>query len=191
MSGWQSSRSFPGDKPPMVVRYPRFRARLRDAAPFRARSTSHTVAVRDGCTNIPLAAPQGSGRREPFSKAAFRAMACFGSSTWIRRTDPYRRLRYWMAWKMRGRRACRQAGLIMAPYHDSGAHIFPERDQRLSRERKPRGQAPRLNDHTAPRSPRSSRAARSRRFMGSCPGGSSISANGFSRRFASSSPSRR
>jgi hypothetical protein len=27
---------------------------------------------------------QGSGRREPFSKAAFQAMACFGSSTWIR-----------------------------------------------------------------------------------------------------------
>ena len=29
---------------------------MRDAARFRARSTSHTVAVRDGCTNIPLAA---------------------------------------------------------------------------------------------------------------------------------------
>ena len=27
---------------------------------------------------------QGSGRREPFSKAAFQAMACYGSSTWIR-----------------------------------------------------------------------------------------------------------
>src|ERR1700722_17185301 len=38
----------------------------------------------DGCTNIPLAAGKGSGRREPFSKAAFQAMACFGSSTWIR-----------------------------------------------------------------------------------------------------------
>ena len=42
-----------------------------------------------------------------------------------------------------------------------------------------------------PRSPRSSRAARSRRFTGSCAGGSSISANGFSRNSASSSPSRR
>jgi hypothetical protein len=27
---------------------------------------------------------QGSGRREPFSKAAFQATVCFGSSTWIR-----------------------------------------------------------------------------------------------------------
>src|SRR5215467_1729822 len=27
---------------------------------------------------------QGSGRREPFSKAAFQAMVCYGSSTWIR-----------------------------------------------------------------------------------------------------------
>src|ERR1700727_1684809 len=37
------------------------RARLHDAARFRARSTSHTVAARDGCTNIPLAAGRGSG----------------------------------------------------------------------------------------------------------------------------------
>src|SRR4029077_7565815 len=31
-------------------------ARLHDAARFRARSTSHSVAARNGCTNIPLAA---------------------------------------------------------------------------------------------------------------------------------------
>ena len=34
----------------------RSRAQLPDAARFRARSTSHPVAARDGCTNIPLAA---------------------------------------------------------------------------------------------------------------------------------------
>jgi hypothetical protein len=34
---------------------------LHDAARFRARSTSHTVAARGGCTNIPLAAGRGSG----------------------------------------------------------------------------------------------------------------------------------
>ena len=51
---------------------------------FRARSTSHSVAVRDGCTNIPHAAGKGSGRREPFSTAAFQALGCIGSSTWIR-----------------------------------------------------------------------------------------------------------
>src|SRR5271165_4012371 len=39
------------------------RARLHDAARFRARSTSHTVAARDGCTNVPLAAGRGSGER--------------------------------------------------------------------------------------------------------------------------------
>ena len=46
-----------------LFRYPRseVRAQLRDAARFRARSTSHTVAARDGCTNIPLAAGRGSG----------------------------------------------------------------------------------------------------------------------------------
>ena len=32
----------------------------------------------------PACGAQGSGRREPFSKTAFEAMACFGSSTWIR-----------------------------------------------------------------------------------------------------------
>jgi hypothetical protein len=32
----------------------------------------------------PACGGQGSGRREPFSKTAFLAMAYFGSSTWIR-----------------------------------------------------------------------------------------------------------
>jgi putative transposase len=59
-------------------------------------------------------------------------------------------------------------------------------------DRKPPGQPSRLNDtHRAALGPRSSRAARSRRFMGSCAGGSSIFANGFSSNSASSSPSRR
>ena len=48
---------------PGAVSVSEVRARLHDAARFRARSTSHTVAVRDGCTNIPLAAGTGSGGR--------------------------------------------------------------------------------------------------------------------------------
>jgi len=32
----------------------------------------------------PACGGQGSGRREPFSKTAFQATDCFGSSTWIR-----------------------------------------------------------------------------------------------------------
>ena len=59
-------------------------ADLRDAARFRARSTSHAVAAHSSCTKIPLSAGRAQGRREPFSKAAFQAMACYGSSTWIR-----------------------------------------------------------------------------------------------------------
>ena len=71
-------------KSPVFAPVSEVRAQLHDAARFRARSTSHSVAAHDGCTNIPLAAGKGSGRREPFSKAAFQAMACFGSSTRIR-----------------------------------------------------------------------------------------------------------
>ena len=50
----------------------RSRARLPDAARFRARSTSHPVAARDGCTNIPLAAGRGSGERNHSSNRHFR-----------------------------------------------------------------------------------------------------------------------
>ena len=42
---------------------------------------------------------QGSGRREPFSKAAFQAMACYGSST----LDPPGLIR---SWGMTGLRWC-------------------------------------------------------------------------------------
>jgi hypothetical protein len=41
---------------PVPFRYPRSRAQLHDLAVFLARSTSHSVAARHGCTNIPLAA---------------------------------------------------------------------------------------------------------------------------------------
>ena len=41
-----------------------------DAARFRARSTSHPVAARDGCTNIPLAAGRGSGERNHSGQAS-------------------------------------------------------------------------------------------------------------------------
>src|SRR5271157_4756032 len=58
-------------------------------------------------------------------------------------------------------------------------------------DRKAPGQPPRLNDEHRGRWRRSLRADRSRRFMGSCDGGSSTFANGFSRSSGSSSPSRR
>src|SRR5580693_9290786 len=39
---------------------------------FRARSTSHTVAVRDGCTNIPLAAGRAQEDENLSRKRRFR-----------------------------------------------------------------------------------------------------------------------
>ena len=58
-------------------------------------------------------------------------------------------------------------------------------------DRKAPGQPPRLNDEHRVALAAVLERGRSLRFMGSCAGGSSISANGFSRNSASSSPSRR
>jgi hypothetical protein len=66
------------------VRYPGSQARLRDAARFRARSTSHTVAVRYGYTNITLAVGWAQKDENLCLKTASQATASFGSSTWIR-----------------------------------------------------------------------------------------------------------
>ncbi len=68
---------------PRAVSVSEVRARLHDAARFRARSTSHTVAAQDGCTKIPLAAAGAQGAK-PFCGSAFQAMAAIGSSTRIR-----------------------------------------------------------------------------------------------------------
>jgi hypothetical protein len=52
----QGCDSFVHSKPRLIVSLSESRALLHDAARFRARSTSHTVAAQDGNTNIPLAA---------------------------------------------------------------------------------------------------------------------------------------
>jgi hypothetical protein len=75
---------------------------LRDAARFRARSTSHTVAVSRRLHQHPACGGRGSGRREPFSKTALQG---HGLLRFVH-LDPSglitsRGLRYWM----RGRRA--------------------------------------------------------------------------------------
>src|SRR5258707_14554935 len=57
-----------------VASVSKVQAHLRDAARFRARSTSHAVAAHSSCTKIPLSAGRAQGRREPFSKAAFQAI---------------------------------------------------------------------------------------------------------------------
>ena len=76
------------EKPPTVERTGRPIAAFSNSY---ARLPERTAAPRWGrsCANIssakhPACGGQGSGRREPFSKTAFQATACFGSSTWIR-----------------------------------------------------------------------------------------------------------
>src|SRR5271170_7163429 len=72
MSRRQSSGSFPGAKSPAVCPVSKVLSPLADAARFRARSTSHTVAVRDGCTNIPLAAGRAQEDENLSRKRRFR-----------------------------------------------------------------------------------------------------------------------
>ena len=67
-----------------VASVSKVQAHSRDAARFRARSTSHAVAAHSSCTKIPLSAGRAQEDENTFSKAAFQAMACYGSSTWIR-----------------------------------------------------------------------------------------------------------
>ena len=90
-------------------RYPRseVRARLHDAARFRARSTSHTVAARGGCTNIPLAA--GRVRDETILSIGILGD---GYHRFVH-PDPPELIR---SWKIRNLvSACRQASFITAP----------------------------------------------------------------------------
>src|SRR5260221_14752741 len=55
-----------------LLQYPRSEPDLYDAARFRARSTSHTVAADDGCTNIPLAACRAQEDENHSRKRHFR-----------------------------------------------------------------------------------------------------------------------
>src|ERR1700729_1418164 len=95
----------------MFGRHPRFLARLRDAARFRARSTSHTVAVCDGCTNIPLAAGRAQEDENLSRKRRFRPRLASVRPPGSVRTDHVLRIMVLDSWKT----AYRQAALIMAP----------------------------------------------------------------------------
>ena len=59
-------------KSPVFAPVSKVRAQLHDAARFRARSTSHSVAVHDGCTNIPLAAGKAQEDGNHSRKRRFR-----------------------------------------------------------------------------------------------------------------------
>jgi|SRR5277367_35917 len=91
-----------------LLRYPRSEPNQKDSARFRARSNSHSVAVRDGCTNIPLAA--GKAQKDE----TLLQIGC-SSHTGFRfvHLDPPRLLRSWKIAEF-GSPYC-QAFLITAP----------------------------------------------------------------------------
>jgi hypothetical protein len=59
-------------KSPVFAPVSKVRAQSHDAARFRAGSTSHSVAVHDGCTNIPLAAGKAQEDENHSRKRRFR-----------------------------------------------------------------------------------------------------------------------
>ena len=75
---------------PVPFRYPRSRAQLHDLVVFLARSTSHSVAARHGCTNIPLAAV---GAQEDETILAY-GFSSHGSSRFVH-LDPPGLIRSW------------------------------------------------------------------------------------------------
>src|ERR1700722_19738042 len=109
------------------------------AVVFRTRSTSHSVAVRDGCTNIPLAAV----RAQEDENLSRKRRSSHGLLRFVH-LDPSglitsRGLRYRMMWKT----GLSSGGPNHGAFdHDPGGHIFPERDQQLSRQRHDRRLAP-------------------------------------------------
>src|SRR5271157_1317675 len=124
---------------PKAVAVSEVRARLHDAARFRARSTSHTVAVRDGCTNIPLAAGRAQEDENLSRKRRFRPRLASVRPPGSVRTDPVLRITVLDAWKTGLSSGRPNHGAFD---HDSSAHILTERDQQLSRERHDRRLAP-------------------------------------------------
>ena len=112
---------------------------MRDAARFRARSTSHTVAVRDGCTNIPLAAGGAQEDENLSRKRRFRPRPASVRPPGSVRTDHVPRITV-LGDAEDGLSSGRPNHCAFD--HDSSAHIFPERDQQVSRQRHDRCLAP-------------------------------------------------
>ena len=81
-----------------VASVSKVQAHLRDAARFRARSTSHAVAARSGCTKIPLSAGRAQEDENHSRKRHFRPR--FAT---VRLLDPPGLIR---SWEMAGLRWC-------------------------------------------------------------------------------------
>src|SRR4029077_5217025 len=69
---WSRGRITAASKGLQLLRYPRSQAHLRDAARFRARSTSHAVAAHSSCTKIPLSAGRAQEDENHSRKRHFR-----------------------------------------------------------------------------------------------------------------------
>src|SRR5258707_14932438 len=132
MSRWQSSGSFPGDKSPAVCPVSEVLSPIAQPGRLRTRSTSHSVAVRDGCTSIPLAAGRAQEDENLSRKRRFRPRIASVRPRGSVRTDYVLRITVLDAWKT----GLSSGGPNHGAFdHDPSAHIFPERDQQLSRQR--------------------------------------------------------
>ena len=139
MSGWQSSRSCPDDKSPMVVRYPR----SKPSCVMRLVSEHDQPHIR---SPFATAAPTSRLRRPGLRKTRTFLEIGFSGHGLLRfvHLDPSglilsRGLRYWLTWKTE---LSSDRPNHCAFDHNSSAHIFPECDQQLSRQRHDRRLAP-------------------------------------------------
>ena len=93
------------------------------------RSTSHTVAALDGCTNVPLAAGRAQKDENHSRKRRFRPWPASVRRSGSVRTNPV----LGITGLARGLSSC---GLHRSTFDDdAGGHIFPESDKQLSRQR--------------------------------------------------------
>ncbi|HEX3500774.1 MAG TPA: hypothetical protein VHT04_15765, partial [Stellaceae bacterium] len=100
-----------------------FKPHSHDAAHFRARSTSHTVAAHSGCTNIPLAAGRAQEDENHSRKRRFRP--------WLASVRPPGSARTDQILEDDGiRLVCVLSGFHHGAFDDhTGGRIFPKRDQ--------------------------------------------------------------
>src|ERR1700732_620931 len=118
------SRGYHGDiERSPVASVSKVQAHLRDAARFRARSTSHAVAAQ-------AAAPRSRFRRAGLRKTRTILESGISGHGLLRFVylDPPGLIR---SWEMTGLRWCIRLGSLHrnAFDNDTGVHVFPERDQ--------------------------------------------------------------
>src|SRR6266404_5040479 len=120
---WSRGRITGTSKGLQLLSVSKVQAHLRDAARFRARSTSHAVAAHSGCTKIPLSAGRAQEDENHSRKRHFRPWLATVRLPGSARTDQVLeddgiRLVYLLGNLHRN-----------AFDNDTGGHVFPERDQ--------------------------------------------------------------